>query len=82
MNKKAIIQYLQTHIPKLLAQGGWIDAALADSLKRMVGFRNIAIHDYQTLHQPITVAIINYHLNDFLRYSQTLLQKETRDLRQ
>ena len=27
----------------LLAQGGWIDAGLADGLKRMVGFRNIAV---------------------------------------
>ena len=30
----------------LLAQGGYIDATLADELKRMVGFRNIAVHDY------------------------------------
>ena len=29
----------------LLAQGGWIDVMLADGLKRMVGFRNIAVHD-------------------------------------
>lgn len=60
----------------LLAQNDWIDATLADSLKRMVGFRNIAVHDYQTLQTPITVAIINYHLDDFLRYSQSLLQRD------
>lgn len=57
----------------LLAQGGWIDAALADSLKRMVGFRNIAVHDYQTLQLPITVSIITQHLDEFLRYSQAVL---------
>lgn len=33
----------------LLAQSQRIDPALADSLKRMVGFRNIAVHDYQAL---------------------------------
>jgi len=33
----------------VLAQAGWIDSALADSLKRMVGFRNIALHNYQSL---------------------------------
>lgn len=60
----------------LLAQGHWIDTALADNLRRMVGFRNIAVHDYQVLQLPITVAIINNHLEDFLRYSQALLQKD------
>lgn len=29
----------------LLAPGAWIDAVLSDSLKHMVGFRNIAVHD-------------------------------------
>ncbi|NNM52693.1 MAG: DUF86 domain-containing protein [Pseudomonadales bacterium] len=57
----------------LLASGGWIDAALAHSLKRMVGFRNIAVHDYQTLQLPITVSIITQHLDEFLQYSQRLL---------
>lgn len=60
----------------LLAQGGWIDASLADGLKRMVGFRNIAVHDYQTLQLPITVRIITHHLDEFLAYSQTLLLRD------
>ncbi|MFA6969969.1 MAG: DUF86 domain-containing protein [Gallionella sp.] len=57
----------------LLAQGNWITAALAESLKHMVGFRNIAVHDYQTMQLPITVSIIQTHLDEFLQYSQTLL---------
>jgi uncharacterized protein YutE (UPF0331/DUF86 family) len=60
----------------LLAQGGWIKAALADELKRMVGFRNIAVHDYQTLQLPITVSIITSHLDGFLRYSQAVLLRD------
>jgi len=60
----------------LLAQGGWIDAELADLLKRMVGFRNIAVHDYQSLQLPITVSIIRKHLDDFLTYSKTLLLRD------
>lgn len=60
----------------LLAQGGWIDAELADFLKRMVGFRNIAVHDYQSLQLPITVSIIRNHLDDFLTYSRTLLLRD------
>ena len=57
----------------LLAAAGWIEPQLADALKRMVGFRNIAVHDYQTMQLPITVSIITMHLNEFLQYSQTVL---------
>lgn len=61
----------------LLAQGGWIAAELATGLKRMVGFRNIAVHDYQSLQLPITVSIIEKHLDEFLHYSQALLLRDT-----
>lgn len=60
----------------LLAQAGWIEATLADGLKRMVGFRNIAVHDYQSLQIPIAVSIIQNHLDEFLRYSQALLLRD------
>ena len=60
----------------LLAQAGWTKAALADGLKRMVGFRNIAVHDYQALQLPITVAIIQKHLDEFLQYSQGVLLRD------
>jgi uncharacterized protein YutE (UPF0331/DUF86 family) len=60
----------------LLAQGGWIEAALADRLKRMVGFRNIAVHDYQSPQLPVTIAILQTHLDEFLQYSQALLRRD------
>jgi len=60
----------------LLAQAKWIESALAESLKRMVGFRNIAVHDYQSLQMPITVNIITQHLDEFLCYSAALLKKD------
>ncbi len=60
----------------LLAQGGWTDVDLADSLKRMVGFRNIAVHDDQALQLPITVSIITEHLVEFLQYSQAVLLRD------
>jgi uncharacterized protein YutE (UPF0331/DUF86 family) len=60
----------------LLARGGWIDASLAESLKRMVGFRNIAVHDYQAIQLPITVRIITAHLDEFLQYSRALLMRD------
>ncbi|WIX32412.1 DUF86 domain-containing protein [Salinicola sp. JS01] len=57
----------------LLAQGNWITPATADVMRRMVGFRNIAVHDYQQLQVAIIVAIIEKHLDDFLAYSRQLL---------
>ena len=60
----------------LLARAGAIETGLAEELQRMVGFRNIAVHDYQKLQLPITVAIIETHLDGFLRYSSALLQRD------
>jgi len=60
----------------LLARAGWITPELAEPLKRMVGFRNIAVHDYQALQWPITVAIITSHLDEFLAFSRAVLLRE------
>lgn len=62
-----------------VASAGWIHAALADEVRRMVGFRNIAIHDYQRLQLPITVSIIEKHLDEFLRFSKAVLLRDARD---
>lgn len=61
----------------LLADNRWIDKPLADSLKRMIGFRNIAVHEYQNLQLPITIKIINEHLDEFLQYSYAILTKNS-----
>jgi uncharacterized protein YutE (UPF0331/DUF86 family) len=60
----------------LLALGGWIEESLAESMKRMVGFRNVAVHEYQTLQLPITVNIITQHLDEFLQFSRSMLLKD------
>lgn len=60
----------------LLAEHGWIAVALADALKRMVGYRNIAVHEYQALQLPITIAVITGHLDEFLDYTQAILLQD------
>ena len=65
----------------LLVADSWMPATLAGGLKRMVGFRNIAVHDYQTLQLPIAIAVITIHLDEFLQYSQILLLEHERRLR-
>jgi uncharacterized protein YutE (UPF0331/DUF86 family) len=60
---------------ELLARAKRISPELASQLKRMVGFRNIAVHDYTALQLPIVEAIIRERLDDFLHYSSQLLRQ-------
>jgi uncharacterized protein YutE (UPF0331/DUF86 family) len=60
---------------ELLARAGWIDAPLAEALKHMVAFRNIAVHDYQSLILPILVSVLTGHLDEFLHFTRTVLQR-------
>ena len=61
---------------QLLAEAKYIELSLAETLKKMVGYRNIAVHEYQTLQLPITVAIIKNHLNDFTDFSRIITQTQ------
>lgn len=61
---------------ELLHRGGWVDDSLVASMKNMVGFRNIAVHEYQALQLPITIAIITEHLGDFVRFSAAILVRD------
>jgi uncharacterized protein YutE (UPF0331/DUF86 family) len=42
-------------------------------MKRMVGFRNVAVHEYQTLQLPITLNIITRHLGEFAEFTRCML---------
>ena len=48
-----------------LAQNKLIPQSVADNLSRAVGFRNIAVHQYENLDCKIIYAIITSHLDDF-----------------
>lgn len=57
-----------------LEQSNIISQDLSKKLQSMVGFRNIAIHDYQTINLAIVKAIINQHLQDFVEFKKIVLQ--------
>jgi uncharacterized protein YutE (UPF0331/DUF86 family) len=40
----------------------------------MVGFRNVAVHEYARLNLDILNAIITTHLDDFRRFSSTIVK--------
>ncbi|HBP62691.1 MAG TPA: hypothetical protein DD730_00105 [Desulfosporosinus sp.] len=57
----------------LIQQAGIIDEQLAQKLKAMVGFRNIAVHNYQTVNLGIVQGIIEKNLADLLKFGQLIL---------
>jgi uncharacterized protein YutE (UPF0331/DUF86 family) len=58
----------------LLETAGMLDHALADQLRKMVGFRNVAIHEYQKLDLEIVRRIVAESLDDFLAFTRILLK--------
>ena len=61
---------------KMLQEAGLIDATLAKTLMNMVGFRNIAVHDYQALDLDILEAILDKHIDDFKDFTKIVLKLE------
>lgn len=61
------------HSFTLLEESGAISGQLAEKLRRMVGLRNIAVHDYQTLNLDIVIAVVKSGLNDFTDFCQTVV---------
>jgi uncharacterized protein YutE (UPF0331/DUF86 family) len=51
-----------------------IDENTVKRLKAMVGFRNIAVHDYQTVNIDILQQIVTNHLEDFTDYTKQILK--------
>lgn len=61
------------HAFVLLYEAGVLDAALCERMQAMVGFRNIAVHDYQALSLPVVRSILDYRLVDFRRFVQVVM---------
>ncbi|MEW5323087.1 DUF86 domain-containing protein [Geobacillus thermoleovorans] len=57
----------------LLEEHGVISPAVSQNMKAMVGFRNIAVHDYQQLNLGILQAIVEHHLDDFKHFAKAIL---------
>jgi uncharacterized protein YutE (UPF0331/DUF86 family) len=57
----------------LLEKEGIIPSSLSQKMKAMVGFRNIAVHDYQELNLIILEKILEEHLSDFTEFTKAIL---------
>ena len=59
---------------RLLVEAGDLPAGLGERMQRMVGFRNIAVHDDQAVSLPVVRSIIADHLGDFEAFARWALR--------
>lgn len=57
----------------LLAEASLIPENLCRQMQAMVGFRNVAVHDYRKLNLEIVRAIVEEHLEDFQAFGRLAL---------
>ena len=73
--KKLGIPQNGAEVFSLLADDKLIDKELSIKLQKMIGFRNIAVHDYQKLDLDIVVAVIGKNLVDLQTFKSIVLRK-------
>ena len=57
----------------LLAQLHVLSLALAMRLKKSVGFRNIAVHNYDAINWLMVHSIVKEHLDDFSQFAKAVV---------
>jgi len=55
---------------EILAQQNVLPVNVADQLKKSVGFRNIAVHNYEAINWQIVHSIVSEHLEDFTEFAK------------
>lgn len=58
---------------EVLAEGKVLPEDLRDTMIRMVGFRNLLVHDYARIDPGFVVTILQKHLGDFSRFCAAIL---------
>ena len=57
-----------------LAEIGIVGPELAVRMKNAVGFRNIAVHNYEAINWHIVYAIATRHLSDFKAFARAIME--------
>lgn len=63
----------------ILSRERVIPADVGERLQKMVGFRNIAVHQYRDLDMAIVETVISNRLDDLLEFAQTILAQMDRE---
>ena len=59
---------------ELLQTNGLLEKELCENMKKMIGFRNIAIHDYKQIDEKIVQDVIENHLGDLTEFMKQMLK--------
>lgn len=59
---------------EILAEAGVLSPDLGDALARMVGFRNILVHDYARLDPAIVIRVLRADIVDVERFRDAVLR--------
>ena len=60
----------------ILEEEEHLELDLSRRLMRTVGFRNVAVHEYQSLSLDIVQSIIEDHLTDFRQFTERVLKTD------
>jgi uncharacterized protein YutE (UPF0331/DUF86 family) len=60
----------------ILEKNGIISPKISQQMQSMVGFRNIAVHDYQKLNLAIVHSVLENHLADFQEFIEAIRKSE------
>ncbi len=73
--KKLGIPKKGTEAFELLNKEGLLEGNVYNKMQKMVGFRNIVIHEYQKIELDVIRYIAEIGKNDFLEYTNQILKK-------
>jgi uncharacterized protein YutE (UPF0331/DUF86 family) len=59
----------------LLKRAGILDDELADRMRRMTGFRNVAVHEYRKLDPSVVEAIVRERLGDLRAFARAIVER-------
>lgn len=62
----------------LLARNGWLRADQVPTLHRMVGFRNVIVHEYETVDVRLVRRVVEHHAGDLQAFVDTIRAELTR----
>lgn len=71
--KKLGIPQTKKEAFEILYKNNYITEETLRKMKGMIGFRNIAVHDYQDIDDEILQDVIENHLNDLLEFARNML---------
>ncbi len=57
-----------------LEENELISKEISNNMQKMIGFRNIAVHDYKQIDEEVLADVIQNHLGDFIIFAKEILK--------